>query len=68
MKVAWVFQEVDGLYRVSNYHDILVTDGPGYKTKADALRAADRAGYTHAIGSGTYWPGIRRIPAEYRNQ
>lgn len=40
---------------------------PVYASKADAMRAAVAQGYTHATGSGTYWPlkSVRRIPRRF---
>jgi len=47
-------------------YNMLDARGGGHRTKADAMRAAAFDGYTHATGSGCYWEGVRRIPAEYR--
>ena len=67
MKVARVFQEPTGLYHVcDDALDHLDAGGPGHLTKAQALRHALSCGYTHAVGSGVPWQGVRRIPAKYR--
>lgn len=57
--VAWIFREVNGLYYVCDHSlpiPALDARGQGYRTKKEAMRAAARD-YTHAVGSGTYWPG-----------
>ena len=55
--VARIFREVNGLYYICDDElPYLDARGVGYRTKADALRAA-AGNYTHAVGSGTYWPG-----------
>jgi hypothetical protein len=65
-RVARIFEEVTGLFHVcDDALDYLDARGTAYRTKADALRAAAVAGYTHATGSGCTWRGIRRIPARY---
>lgn len=64
--IAIIFQDLDGHYYVSpDALDYMDSSGAGYRTKADALRAAAECGFTHACGSGTYWHGTRRIPARY---
>ena len=61
-KVARIFEESDGRYYIcDNNLDYLDARGYGYPTKAEAMRAAKDMGYTHAIGSGTYWTGIRKL-------
>ena len=60
-----VFADVDGYHWCDSQFDYLDARGKAYKTKADALRAAAREGYTHAYGSGTYWAGTRKIPARF---
>jgi len=63
-KIAHIHEEPTGRYHVSDASlDYLDARGPGYLTKAEALRQAAEAGYTHAQGSGTYWHGVRTIPA-----
>jgi hypothetical protein len=38
-----------------------------YPSRAQAMRAAYAyGGYTHAVGPGTYWLGVRRIPKRLR--
>ena len=65
-KTAYIFEEPDGRYHISpDALEYLEASGPGYRTKAAALRAAAECGFTHACGSGTYWHGVRRIPPRY---
>lgn len=66
-KIARIFQEVTGLYHVCDDSlDFLDARGPGYKRKSDAMRAAFFSGYTHVVGSGTYWGNtVRMIPKEF---
>jgi hypothetical protein len=67
-RVARVFEDVGGYYVCDDAEDFLDMRGRAYDTKAEALRAANRSGYTHATGSGTYWGnGVRAIAryAEY---
>jgi hypothetical protein len=64
-QVARIFEDVGGFYVCTEEH-MLDTRGTAYPTKASALRAAAANGYTHAIGSGCYWQGERRIPKLYR--
>jgi len=52
--IARIFQEPTGLYHVCNDAGPLDARGTGHRTKAEAMRAAARDGYTHARGSGTY--------------
>lgn len=72
MKIARIFADIGGYYICDNHEDYLDARGVAYPSKAAALRAAaDNYGgvqepYTHAIGSGTYWQGIKRIPAKFR--
>ena len=65
MKTARIFEESDGYHVCNEASNYLDARGRGYKTKASALRAASYDGFTHAIGSGCYWSGIRKIPAKY---
>jgi hypothetical protein len=59
--VARIFREVNGLYYICDDElSYLDARGVGYRTKADALRAA-AGNYTHAVGSGTYWAGVRSL-------
>jgi hypothetical protein len=59
--VARIFREVNGLYYVCDDSiPALDARGQGYRTKAEAMRAAARD-YTHAVGSGTYWAGVRSL-------
>ena len=71
MKVARIFEDVGGYY-VCDEDGPLDTRGVPHATKAEALRAAAKVWpgtepYTHAVGSGTYWDGVRAIPAKYRD-
>ena len=60
--VARIFREHNGLYYVCDDSiPALRARGRGYRTKAEALRAAARDSYTHAVGSGTYWAGVRSL-------
>lgn len=65
--IAKIFEDVGGYY-VCDETGPLDTRGRSYKTKADALRGACRDGYTHAVGSGTYWTGIQAIPKKFREE
>jgi hypothetical protein len=66
-QVCIIFQEPTGLYHVSPHDQgYLDARGHGRKTKAEAMRSAWRSGYTHAVGSGTTWDGVRKIPTRYR--
>lgn len=65
-RTAYIFENVDGYHWCEHNEQFLDARGKAYKTKADAMRAAAAEGYTHAEGSGTYWDGIRKIPAKYR--
>jgi hypothetical protein len=68
MKKAVLFTEVTGFYHLSD-DDLAYLDarGPGYKTKAAAMRAAAESGYTH-INDHTYGASEApyRIPKRYR--
>ena len=67
MKTARIFEESTGMYHICDDDGpLLDARGRGHRTKADAMRAAAYDGYTHATGSGTWWEGVRRIPAELR--
>lgn len=55
-RIACVFEDVNGYYVCDSKLDYLVVKGYSYKTKRDAMLAARNAGYTHAVGSGTYCP------------
>ncbi len=69
MKTARIFEEPTGKYHICDDGlDYLDARGHAHDTKADAMRAAARDGYIHAIGSGTYWDGIKRIPKKYREE
>src|SRR5574338_47961 len=62
-KIARIFQENDGNYYVcDNALDYLDARGQPHKTKKSAILHAYHLDYTHAIGSGTYWKGIKKIP------
>ena len=68
MQVARIFSDVNYRYHISpEENDILDARWTSYETKAGALRAAAAVGYTHAIGSGTYWDGVRTIPRRFRS-
>ena len=61
-KVARIFQEMSGKFYVcSDELDYMDATGPSYGKKSEALWAASELGYTHAVGSGTYWTGTRSI-------
>jgi hypothetical protein len=69
--VARIFQEPTGKYYIcDDASDYLDARGPGYDTKAAALRAAASGpdAYTHATGSGTYWGKSVRSIAAWREQ
>ncbi len=64
-KVARIFEDTGG-YFICDDDGYLDARGTAHKTKADAMRAAARNGYTHATGSGTPWGNeVRRIPKQY---
>lgn len=54
-KIARIFEDVNGYYICDENSDVLDTRGRVYNTKISAMQAALQGGYTHAIGSGTYW-------------
>jgi len=58
MKTARIFADVGGYYWCDDELDYLDARGKAHRTKADAQRAAKEAGYTHAVGSGSYGDGI----------
>lgn len=67
MKTARIFQESTGQYHICDDSlDYLDARGRGFDAKADAMRTAFSMGFTHAVGSGTYWDGVRAIPQKYR--
>ena len=66
-KTARIFEDVGGYFVCDESSKFLDARGRPYGKKSDALRAASYMGYTHAIGSGTYWDGVRKIPAKYHN-
>jgi hypothetical protein len=59
-RIARVFEDVGGYY-VCDEDGPMYTGGRAHGTKAAALRAAAREGYTHATGSGCHWSGVRSI-------
>lgn len=64
-RTARVFEGRDGDYYVcSDDLDHLDERGPSYESKASAMRAAARDGYTHAVGSGTYRDGVTSLLPE----
>ena len=65
--VARIFEDVGGYHLCSDGMRVLWTEPNPSPTKADALRQAWQSGYTHAVGSGTHWDGIRAIPVQYRD-
>ena len=65
-RIARVFEESDGFHFSCNSLDYLDARGKAYKTKADALRAAFRCGYTHATGSGCYRKGVNVISCQVK--
>ena len=64
--VARLFFEHDGIHICDDSSEYLDARGYAYQSKAEALRQAHLDGYAHAVGSGTSWDGIKRIPARYR--
>ena len=61
-RIARVFREPTGLYYYcSDDLPFLDARGTGAHTKRAAMENAYAAGYTHAVGSGTYARGIRTI-------
>jgi hypothetical protein len=68
LRVARVFEESTGKYHhCADSLDYLDARGTGHTTKASALHAAYHNGYTHAVGSGCTWQGVKRIPARFRS-
>lgn len=65
-KTARIFEDVGGYYICDESSEFLDACGSSYSRISDALRAAIYNGYTHAIGSGTYWDGVKKIPARYK--
>jgi hypothetical protein len=65
--VARIFQDQGNEYFVCDDDSSdLDARGTPHNTKFQAIRAAAQQGYTHAVGSGTWWRGIRRIPTRMR--
>ena len=64
--VARIFSDVGGYHICNDADDCITTEAYPADTKAEALRRAYAAGYTHATGSGCPWQGIKTIPARYR--
>jgi len=64
--VARIFEDVGGYHICNDADTCLTTSAFPCATKADALRCAWRNGFTHAIGSGCPWDGVRAIPARYQ--
>lgn len=58
IKTARIFESTGGYYVCNEELDYLDARGPGYPTKAQAMRAAYESGYTHCTGSGSYKPMI----------
>ena len=55
-RTARIFEDTAGKYHVcDDAAGLLDVTDAGHITKHDALVAAANSGYTHAIGSGTYW-------------
>jgi len=65
IRIARIHDVPDGWGISDDELDYLETGGPVHRTKAEALRAASADGYTHAVGSGCPWSGVRRIPERY---
>jgi hypothetical protein len=66
-KVARIFEDIGGYFVCDEELYYLDARGCLYHSKTAAMLAAASAGYTHAIGSGTYWGNaVRRIPANFR--
>lgn len=63
--VARVFEDVGGYFVCGEDLGFFDARGTPAKNKAEALRRAVMCGYTHAVGSGTYWDGVRRIPKKF---
>lgn len=61
-RTVLLVEECNGQYYLSDAeNDVIDVRGIGFNTKADALRAAHRKGYTHVRGHFT-----GRIPERYR--
>ena len=60
--IARIFEDVGG-YHICPEDGPLTTSAHPVRRKSDALRKAAQSGYTHAVGSGCYWRGVRAIPS-----
>jgi hypothetical protein len=66
-KIARIHTASTGIYHVTDDSlDHLDERGTGYVTKADAMRQAAWAGYTHVNDTTFTGRGVQRIPARYR--
>jgi hypothetical protein len=63
-RIALILKDVSGYYVRSEDGSTFDSITP-YPTKLAAMTAAASGpdAYTHATGSGTYWPGVRSIRA-----
>lgn len=68
--VAYLYTAPNGRYHISDDRwRYLDERGASYSTKADAMRAAHHAGYTHIIDNTYYGDGkTKRIPIRYRDE
>lgn len=67
--IARIFEDVGGFYINDEQETLLRTDGKCYPTKKEALLTAYRSGYTHAVGSGTYYRnGVHSIASQIKTQ
>jgi hypothetical protein len=57
-----IFEEADGFHFCCAEVQYLDARAPGYKSEANAMRAASYAGYTHVVTAA----GVRAIPSKYR--
>lgn len=66
--IARIFEDVGGYYVCDERLNYFDTRRYRHPNKSSALRSALRNGYTHAIGSGCYWQGVKKIPRKFIEQ
>ena len=59
--IARIFEDTNGYYFCDDLEGFLDARGYAFESKIEAIRAAANDGYSHAIGSGTYWKGVKSI-------
>ena len=66
-KTARIFEDADGYHVCDEDEEFLDARGRAHHTKTSALRSAVEMEFTHAVGSGCPWDGVRKIPTKYEN-